>query len=359
MGGNRDCNRGAKIISIVLCGGLLACGDTATVPCLANADCVSGECRPDGVCAPSPEAPNDTALAQGADAAQDALSVAGDVPTLGADAAHATDSGQVEGEDGGAAPGPSDVGAGVCLPNQNGEITRAEIPLGPGLSASYLIAGSVEVDTTGTTAEDGTRVWDLSGDLSGDQTVLVETLDPSLWWFDAVFPDATYAVRLRETADALGAFQVTADSLGVFQVTADDLLLLGVVSPEDGPLRTELIYDPPAKMLTWPLEQGGSWTSTSTVSGLIGGVPAAWDFTETYTGEVDATGELHTPFGDFPVLRVAVALERTVAMTPYTEQQLLFVTECFGTVGSVRSEGYETEVEFSTAAEVRRLTLTP
>ena len=351
MGRSRGRGHSVGTVITVMCSGLFACAGTGTTPCLANADCATGECRPDGVCAPSPEGP-DVAFAT-----QDALFIPEDALEPAADVAYGADSGLAEGGDGVGDPGPSDVGASdFCLPNHNGEITRAETPLGPGLSASYLIAGSVEVDTTGTTAEDGTRVWDLSGDLSGDQTVLVETLDPSLWWFDAVFPDATYAVRLRETADALGAFQVTADSLGVFQVTADDLLLLGVVSPEDGPLRTELIYDPPAKMLTWPLEQGGSWTSTSTVSGLIGGVPAAWDFTETYTGEVDATGELHTPFGDFPVLRVAVALERTVAMTPYTEQQLLFVTECFGTVGSVRSEGYETEVEFSTAAEVRRLT---
>ncbi len=357
MGGNRDRSRSAKIISIVLCCGLLACGDTTEVSCLADADCATGECRPDGVCAPTPEESGYAAFAQGADTPRDALGGAGDVTAPRTDAAVAADSGPVGGEDGVGDPGPSDVGAsGSCLPNHNDEITRAETLLGPGLSASYMIAGSVEVDTTGTTTDDGTRVWDLSGDLPGDQKALVETLDPSEHWFGQVFPDATYAVRLRETAYTLGVFEMTVDSLGVFQVTDDELLLLGVVSPEDGLLRTELIYDPPAVMLAWPLEEGGDWTSSSSVSGLINGVFAPLDYTETYTGVVDATGELHTPFGDFPVLRVAVALERTVAMTPYTERQLLFVTECFGTVGSVRSEGYETEVEFSTAAEVRRLT---
>ena len=57
----------------------------------------------------------------------------------------------------------------------------------------------------------------------------------------------------------------------------------------------------------------------------------------------------------FEVLRVRTELERTVGLLTTTVRTFAFVSECFGTVATVTSEDDEDQVEFSRAAEVRRL----
>jgi hypothetical protein len=238
--------------------------------------------------------------------------------------------------DGGGLPG--------CTPDHDGVITREEVPLMAGLRTTFKVARDVEVDTTGTVREDGTRRWDLTGPYPGDHSVLVEARHVDDTWYAEEFPNASYSSRLSEREDLLG----------VFQLTGERLKLLGVVSPEDdGFDYTRLTYDPPVDALQFPLEQGKEWATESTVSGTFRGVTSA--FTEEYQYEVDARGELKTPFGTFPVLRVQVTLERTVGLSVTTVQQFQFVTECFGTVATIVSEDNESEKEFTEASEVRRL----
>jgi hypothetical protein len=177
----------------------------------------------------------------------------------------------------------------------------------------------------------------------GDHDALVETLAPEGQWWAPRFPGATYAARLTDDSDLLG----------VFEVTDTALLLRGVVSPADGAGRTELTYDPAVEVLRFPLRSAATWTTTSTVSGVASGVPGA--YTERYDSQVDASGELITPFATFPVLRVRVVLTRTVGLVVTTVRTFAFVTECFGTVASVRSRDNETSSEFTRAAEARRL----
>ena len=126
------------------------------------------------------------------------------------------------------------------------------------------------------------------------------------------------------------------------------------MSPTDGLLRTELTYDPPARLVAYPLEVGTTWTSTSSVSGLTSGVSTF--ASETYEGAVDVRGALATPFAEFDVLRVVLTLDRWVGFAlVHFDVSHLFVTECFGTVATLRSQAYVSGPEMTTVGELRRL----
>ena len=295
---------------------LTACGGSEP-ECRFGAECASGACGADGRCVPAEDGGPD----------------------------HDAGGGDDEGGDGDAdADGDADPDGGsiVCAPDRDGVITRAEVPLAAGLHATFRVATDATVDTAGHD-EAGVRHWDLSGELSGDHSTLIETLPLAGTWFGGDFPGASYAARLSDTQDLLG----------VFEITDDALLLRGVVSPDEGLFRTNLAYDPPVVVLSFPIERGDTWSTESTASGLSMGVFAI--ATESYVSEADVAGVLQTPFGEFPVQRVHVALTRTVGVIPTTIQSHLFVSECFGTVATIVSRDNESTVDFTRAAEVRRL----
>jgi hypothetical protein len=230
-----------------------------------------------------------------------------------------------------------------CIPNQDGVIDEREVPLIPGLHAVFKIAQAATVDTAGTTDMTGKKHWDLGGMLSGDHLVQVTTDSMSGRWFAADFPNATYTSKLSDSSDLLG----------VFQVTSSALQLLGVVSPSDGPSKTELTYDPAVVVLQFPMQLQSTWSTDATVTGLTMGLLS--NFSESYQSTVDAAGFLATPFATFPVLRVSVVLTRTVALIPTVIRTKVFVTECFGSIATIVSENNEPNDEFTQAAEVRRL----
>ncbi len=311
-------------LGIVLAG----CGDsTDGRVCSVNADCASMLCLADGTCAPIG---TDSGTSDSATMEDGAMPDGGDADSA-ADSATPTDGSM----------GDSSIPG--CSANHDGVITRDEVPLMAGLRANFRTANDVTVSTAGDNIGGGRRRWDLSGDLDGDHAVLVETLDPSGYWFAGDFPEASYVSRLNDTDDLLG----------VFQITPSELALLGVASPDDSLTATNVSHDPPVTTLAFPLSAGATWDTSATVSGTNLGLIAAW--TEDYTSEVDAEGELITPFGTFEVLRVKVVLERTVGLLVTTVRTFLFVSECFGTVAAITSQDNERRAEFTTAAEVRRL----
>ena len=126
-----------------------------------------------------------------------------------------------------------------------------------------------------------------------------------------------------------------------------------MVSPDDGFDRTNLENDPAVPALRFPLELGDSWTPDTDVAGTAAGFASV--YTESYESEVDRAGELITPFGTFEVLRVRTELTRTVGLVTTRLVSFAFVSECFGTVATVRGEDGDTGTELSTAAELRRL----
>ncbi|MBN8609994.1 MAG: hypothetical protein J0L92_05390 [Deltaproteobacteria bacterium] len=298
--------------------GLAGCADGSGMACRVGADCASGVCNSDGTCGrsrPDSGAP-DAATTVTPDAFTPIASDAGPTP---------------------------DTGVRVCTPNGDGTITREESPLRAGLYATFRIAEGATVDTVGTNVS-GERRWDLSGSFTGDHDERVELLAPAGAWWSGDYPLATYAARLSGSSD----------NLGVFQITDTALLLLGVVSPEDGVTRTNLENDPPVEVLRFPLAEGATWSTRTTVSGVAVGVIAA--YTEEYTFVADGHGVMATPFGDVDVLRVRSELERTSGFaTLDTRRTFAFVGECFGTVATITSESFETDSEFTRASEVRRL----
>ncbi|MFB6373917.1 MAG: hypothetical protein ABEN55_12585, partial [Bradymonadaceae bacterium] len=183
-----------------------------------------------------------------------------------------------------------------------------------------------------------------------DETQAVELRPMKGQWFKPDFPEADYAMRLTGQSD----------ELGVFKITDEALSMLGVVSPEDDGATTNIEYDPAVKVLDFPLEPGKSWTTETTASGTHETWSPYADITyeETYTNQVDARGTLATPHSEFDVLRVRTGLERESSLNVplATVRTFAFVTECFGTVATVRSEEGEEQTEFDQAAEIRRLT---
>ena len=295
---------------------LFACGTSSpAAACRVGADCASGICGGDGTCF----------VSSGGDAS----------PNL--DGATGAD-GQVVMNDAGI-----DGSNGICDPNTDDVITRAEAPVGPGLHATFAVARSVTIPTTaGVMNPDGSRTWDYSGALTGDHTLVIDTAAPGGQSFSSSFPSATYTARLSDSATFLG----------VFQTTPSSLLLLGVVSPDspDAGPQTKITYATPIITLAFPLQKDATWTTTSNASGTAQGTSVF--YTESYSSKVDATGSLKTPFGTFHVLRVNVV--RTSTSLPAI-RSFVFMTDCFTTVARIVSNDFEASPEFTTAAEIQRL----
>lgn len=310
--------------------GLPGCGDDAS-SCVVGADCPSGMCGADGTCLPMEGGSSSTSEGSSSEGASSSSAQT----TADSDSDSAS-GGADESTSGG--PGSSD-----CMPpNGDGIIERTELFFEPGLQVDFLAAQAVTFDTAGSTI-DGETIWDMSVDFPGDHTSSGEFLSIEGQWFEPSFPGATYATRLSDSEDLLG----------VFQATDSALTLLGVVSPVDGLQRTELVYDPPITVLSFPLVEGKSWESDATVTGVALGVPSV--YTESYENHIEASGTLRTAFGDYEVLRVGVVLTRTIGIVPTVLRSYAFVSECTGTVATVRSNDNEDSAEFTQVAELRRI----
>ena len=230
----------------------------------------------------------------------------------------------------------------VCLPNNDDVIERSEVPVAADLRATFKIATDATFDTRGTT-DAGITTWDLSGELNNDGLEIVELKSLDGKWFEGTFPTALYYSKISTTSELLGVFGATDSALN----------LLGVVSAEDGFTKTELTYSPAVAALKFPLSESSNWTTDTSVSGTASGIASL--YTEKYTSVYAGSGKLITPYGTFNVIRIRTNLERTLGFLVTKIKTYSFVAECFGTVAVIRSKDNETAVEFTTAAEIRRL----
>lgn len=300
-----------RLAMLLLVVWVAACAGASTAACRVDADCASGTCRAGGTCADEP------------------------------------DGGAAQTDGGGAADGggehPPDAGPShSCLPNHDGRLDRAELPLKEGLVATFRVATDTDVGSAGTGGPTS-YAWDLSGTLAHDTDTRVALLPVAGQWWASSFPSASYATPLA-AGSAL---------LGVFELNDTELKLLGVVSPVKDGLYTNLAYNPAVKVLAFPVAKGGHWTTRTVVSGLASGFAAY--YTEDYDSTADREGTLRTPYGTFPVLRVRTLLTRTLGYIPTRVLSFAFLSECFGTVASMRSADNETKTELTHAVEVRRI----
>jgi len=294
------------------------------VGCRSGEECGSGICLRDGTCAEAPSPVTDAGeSAPDAGESQDGGSAdAGEAPDAGA-------------QDAGP-PGP-------CIPNGDGMLSPSELPLRAGLSGTFRTAHGVTWNSAGEPLGDGGMRWDLAAALPGDTSEPLKTLEVSGAWYADSFPGATYAAKLSSSSDLLG----------IFRLSVNGLWLMGIASPDSGLAQTKVTYDPPVPVLPLPMKRGDTWTVTTTAMGFYEGVYSFW--TESYDSTVTARGELLTPLGTFPVLRVSTGLDRTVGLLVTKTRSHAFVSECFGTVATVVSESGETDTDFISAAEIRRL----
>ncbi|MBL8957773.1 MAG: hypothetical protein JNK82_43760 [Myxococcaceae bacterium] len=309
---------------------LAACSGGSGPECRTGADCASGTCTRDGLCAVGGAGGGSAGGAATAGGTGGGTSTAGGNGAAGGTTATAGGMGT----GGGLSP--------TCLPNHDGTITRMEVPLQVGLHATFKVATGVTFSSAPVN-DGGTPTWDMTKALSGDRNVLAETQPLTGKWFESEFPGATYVTQLAADDDLLG----------VFEVKTDGLYLRGVADPQDSLLATRLTYTPPAKLVAFPLRAGDSWSTTCTVQGTYNGSP--WIQYETYAADADTRGVVKTPFADFDAIRVKTRLTRTVGGFPNVTRSQAFVTECFGTIATLRSQLNETSEEFTSQAEVRRL----
>ncbi len=304
----------------------LACSTGSDViGCRVNGDCVSGVCRADLTCEP-------------------ATGDAGDVDA-GRDAGTATDAGASDGgstADGGTTDGGTSA---TCAPDKDGRIEASEVPLRAGLFATFRIAENLDAVDTAGVGFGANVTWDFARAFDGDRGVRAELEKVQGQWFAGSFPTATYAAQLLASGDLLG----------VFRVTESELQLLGVVSRNPGVGSTNLSNTPPVPVLKFPLELNKTWTVTTSVSGLAAGFLTSYQ--ETYTSKVDKGGTVRTPFASFAALRVNTQLDRLSGVFAQRSRTHLFVTECFGTIATIRSGelGASDSPEFDHADELRRL----
>lgn len=168
-----------RCLSFLACSSQLLLGACSEVSagCRVGADCASGVCRGDGTCAPA-----------------DAGGGAG-----GGDGDGGGGLGGGAQGDAGSPDGVADGGMSTgCLPNRDGVVQRSEIVLRPGLRAIFLTSGAATFDTAGAAQADGGRFWDVSRELTGDTSRLVETRPLQGTWFEAEFPDAGYYTELGQ-----------------------------------------------------------------------------------------------------------------------------------------------------------------
>jgi len=347
---------------------VLSC-DGASPPgraCNVGADCASGVCLPDGRCA-EPDAGvggDDTgASAEGegegapaADAGDGGPDDPGDAARPELDASPHGDTGGSQDDAGGPAPG-------TCLPDHDGRITAAELPIRPGFVAMFRVTREPEGFSSAPACDDDGCVWDLvelAGETADEES---ETEPVAGTWYadDPAFSDATFATRVGELDLSFVVEICRQEQVGVFRVDEDGLWQLGLVSAEeDGD--TKLVFDPPVPVLKLPLEAGATWTTETRAKGPLCGSWLDYDIGFTYESAVDASGDLRTPYGTFgEVLRVNTLMRRHlgVGVLPTSLRTHTFVAECFSTVAAVMSEEGVDTPEFEGALEVRRLTNLP
>lgn len=318
---------------------IAACSSGEARNCRVNADCASGLCGADGTCVDKPDTgapqPIGTGIPEG-----------DDDDDLGP-----PDSGRPA-DDGGGYKAPG------CIANNDGVITREEVPLQAGLHAIFRFASNVDIATQGEIQPDGKRKWDLTTSFSSDANVLIETKKLDGQWFAEEYKDATYFTPLGKSPDILA----------IFENASGSLVLKGAVSTaSDGPTKTDLKNASTVRTLDFGeggLKVGKTWTDKTLVSGVSPTPPANPSapiaYNDKYENTVDAEGEFLTPLGTFHVLRVRIDLTRTIPydggeLPAFTTRTYAFVTECFGNVGSIVSGFNEPQEEFTHAAEIRRI----
>ncbi len=240
-----------------------------------------------------------------------------------------------------------------CVPNLDGKIDANELQAAVGVAETLLVSPvgvTRAVNLDGTTNAAGNRIWDFSALDPDDQQATIEAQALSTRWYAASFPGGQFAAPL-DAADTLE---------GIYTHDDTAVSLLGIASAQMNPSQgqTLWVYDQPVAIFRFPITPGASWTSTGTVrNGVVEGLPYAG--IDTYQVNVVASGQLLLPdftFQQAMEVRTTLTTQPAVGAT-VVNQQASFLFECFGEVARATAAPGETNSDFTTAAELRRLSL--
>ena len=226
-----------------------------------------------------------------------------------------------------------------CVPNRDGEITAAELPVALGATITYYVAQNKTIAQQGTT-------WDFSEETNDP----VEALGPVALkdqWYAASFPAGQFVVDAGSGLD------------GIYHQDDQARWLDGTASRDAAMAsRTLVVYPQPIAVLRFPVAAGDSYQTRAPLAGAtINGLPfnGSDEVTVTVVGE----GLLAVPYVEFsPVLRVTVAVVRSPTTGPTTSRRTtLFLFECFGEIARAESRADEPSADFTFAAYFRRFAL--
>ena len=232
-----------------------------------------------------------------------------------------------------------------CVPDRDGRITAAELPVAYGTTATYYAspAGATRaISSTG-------KHWDFSEERKDDVVIELGPTELKAQWYAASFPAGQFVV------DGGGGLD------GIYHQDGQALWLDGTASKEPMPQagKTLVRYAQPIAVLRFPVTDGDTYTTTASIpDGITAGLP----FIGTDQVDVDVTGDgtVEVPYVRFsPALRVRTLVTRKPSTgTPVvTRRNTIFLFECFGEVARAESRVDEPAADFTTAAYLRRFAL--
>lgn len=239
----------------------------------------------------------------------------------------------------------------TCVPNRDGQITAAELPIVLGATVPYYASpdGTTRtVDLVGTGSGDAHR-WDLSAELADDVIVGLGPVELREQWYASAFPASEFAVAAGGGLD------------GIYHQTDAALFLDGTASQDEMPAagKTLIVYAAPVAVLRFPIVDGDAYSTTATIPGATtDGLPFIG--TDEIAVDISGAGRLDVPYVEFsPVLRVRTVVTRTPSTgTPViTKRSTDFMFECFGQIAHAESQINEPNADFTTAAFLRRFAL--
>jgi len=230
-----------------------------------------------------------------------------------------------------------------CVPDRDGVITAAELPLALGATVTYYAGANRSVDQVLA----GGR-WDLSEERADDDIVQIGPTALRDQWYAGSFASGQFVVDAGNGVD------------GIYHQDAQALWLDGTASHAEAPPggKTLVVYPQPLAVLRFPLTVGDAFTQTVALTDItINGLP--FNGTDELTIEVVESGQLEVPYVEFsPVLRVRThAVRRPSSGGMTSRRQTLWMFECFGEVARAESRPDEASADFTTAAYLRRFAL--
>jgi hypothetical protein len=237
-----------------------------------------------------------------------------------------------------------------CVPNLDAQIDSAELAAGIGVPARFLVSPHGEmrtVDLRGKPRGDQ-FIWDWSYEEPNDQLAVIEAAEVAGKWYADSFPGGQF----------VAAFDLGRSTQAIYSRTDNALRLHGLASAVENPPegQTLMVYDTPVEVYRFPIEPGREWVSVGEVNNAtFRGLPYAGR--DIYEVKVEAMGELLLPsfrFEQVHKVHTKVSVQPAAGESA-TTHQVSFLFECFGEVARATSQSGETDRDFSTAAEVRRL----